>query len=189
MNKIELNSPILVTEVDNYDPNPFDGWRAYASEDANRIIRSDDLLLGFHLTTPEGFNGILKTGAHERVCKVGFDGREQPHGFWLNCVPFLPYSIEQSTPYFDSDTDMRILGFAVPLDTVRYLHVETTWPFAQWPVSPETIAHAPAFEVTPELFSRYRSNIVKILGYARETIAQGLAPSDGYLAKLIGGAA
>ena len=70
-------------------PNPFEDWGAYANKDANRILTTPDgKLIGFHVTTIEGMEGITANGPEYTSCKIGFDGRETPKGFWLNNVCF-----------------------------------------------------------------------------------------------------
>lgn len=105
------------------EPNPFRGWGADASCDANRIhVDADGRLVVFHTTTPERAAEIIASGPKAHAVRVGFGGEHRTPAFWVNCVPWVPYSVEQFHPTFGADQDLsafvRDMGGAVELKRI-----------------------------------------------------------------------
>jgi hypothetical protein len=168
--------------------DPFEDWyeEGYANRDANRFLANGTFLMGFHLTTPEGAEGILRDGPRPSPeLAIGFDGRKMPPGFWLNSMPFVPYSVEQWLPRFTPETDMRILGCIVPVEVARRPVIDTTWPFLQWPVEVDDIKRI--VEISPASFVALRT--AETLRDLREYISDALEgeelPAGGYAAQLL----
>jgi hypothetical protein len=168
-------------------PNPFQDWGCYANIDANLIWTNDEELIGFHVTTPETANIIVESGSmKETQCRIGFDGRQSKLGAWVNCVPFIPYSIEQYMPRFECNTDMAVVMATIPLEkAMPGFEVESSWPFAQFALPSEEITSLQL--ITPEQFLSYRSRsaIEKLRRYIAESIRDGEMPSNGYAAQVL----
>ncbi len=184
-----MNAPEFC--VGGYHPNPFADWDpGYASVDANRVLATrEGQLIGFHVTTPEAAEAILQNGpkASQEIV-IGFGTRTAPPGFWLNCVPFLPYSIETTFAGVFGLADMRVLRFEVPLPITESLHIEPTWPWVQWPVPQAVIDQAdPPVLVAPHAFWTYRSQEAApdLRRYLQESLDEALIPEGGYAAALL----
>lgn len=127
--------------------------------------------------------GITANGPEYTSCKIGFDGRETPKGFWLNNVPWIPYSIDQFHSKFLPDVDMRVLGFILPMPEMSHYIVEHTWPFSQWAIP--DMDGSEMFDVLPEDFGHYRSDMTEIIQWCRESMKNCESTADGYLAELV----
>ena len=98
-------------------------------KDANTLWLSDDRALLFHITSEENSKAILANGAQAKVCRIGFDGREQQKAFWANCVPIVSHSVEIWMPHIEGG-NVCVLGVEVERQTLieRY-HFEPSWSF------------------------------------------------------------
>lgn len=181
---------LRITQTAIIQNTPFKDWGAYASQDADMLHFIDpDTICLFHITTPDNAVKLMDSQPIPHACRIGFDGRETAKGFWLNNVPFIPYSIEQFMPQFMPDVDIKVLAYAVPVSVFKTLTIETTWPFAQFYLSEDLLSQQEfrPVEVTPADFLELRNpaTMEKIIQYCRESLQHQLCPADGYVSKLI----
>ena len=166
---------ININPKDYFDPG----------EDANRIHIIDNHVIGFHVTTPKNAERILKEGPKESSNRVGYAGREMPTAFWLNCVPWIPYSIEQYHSVFN-ESDMTVLACLLDAETSMHrIILEPTWYWIQWAARADEIKNI--VPVAPEMFWLFRSKkaATTLKGYLKKEIPNcGIQP-DWYAARLL----
>ena len=162
---------------------------SYPGMDANRIYRFDDCVIGFHVTTLKNAENILREGPQERVAKIGFFRRDMPPAFWLNCVPWVPYSIEQTHPAFlgheASNNDMAVLAALMKVNlATKNTIIEPTWYWLQWAAKAHEVSNIVL--VPPEMFGQFRSNKSKekLREYLDEGLRYGYFDSESYAGKL-----
>jgi hypothetical protein len=111
---------------------------AYAVDAAN-IHHADDktTCLGFHITSKAGAEAILRDGPRMSTCKVGFDAREMPTGFWVSGIPLLADGYEQWVPHLDH-VEKVYLGVEFTW-TGKQVVEEPTWSCLQMCLQPEHI--------------------------------------------------
>ena len=190
------------------DPNPYE----HPAPDAFRFHRAhldhlEDVLIGFHTSTKEDQEQILAGNIEERTYEVGglpfpdaiiidenggvtegtIPTRTAPAGFWVNGVPWIPYSIDQFHPTYDNQTDMAVTVFLLPGMFGATPHVEHTWPHLQWPVPLEMAKTAARFRLHPQNFLDFRGEESRhaLRGYIKDALREGLMPSDGYVAAIL----
>ena len=152
-----------------------------AGLDAKRVHVINDCVIGFHVTTPERAERILIEGPQDHITRVGHKRREMPAAFWLNCVPWIPYSIEQTHPAFHQ-SDMAVLACLLDTEVSRQrLVFEPTWCWVQWAAKAHEVKNI--VPVGPEMFWKFRSQeaATTLKGY----LESELPVSDGYAAKLL----
>ena len=154
-------------------------------EDANRIHVINNCIIGFHVTTPDRAERIIHEGPQEHSAYVGYAGRKMPTAFWLNCVPWIPYSIEQTHPAF-YQSDMAVLACLLDAETaLQRIILEPSWYWIQWAAKANEVKNI--VPVAPEMFWNFRSkeSTTTLKRYLKNELSNCGIQSNWYAAKLL----
>lgn len=177
----DFGTRLAVTGWDHFDLGcwPWNEPAARAdvtqAKDCNLIWHDGTDVLLFHVTSESAAREILQSGPRETSTPIGFDRREPPPGFWCNCVPFVPYAVEQWMPHIDQG-EIDVLAVVVDSEILadRY-HFDSSWPFAQFGLRAEDVKHIE--RVPAYLFPQFRSEA------DRTSLAEYLHNDGNYLSR------
>lgn len=139
----------------------------------------------YHVTSENNAAMIFLT-SQPRVnsCKIGFDNREMPAGFYCNAIPFMPYAVEMWMPAIERG-DIAILEVLVPQRLLpdRYVF-DPTWRFPQFAIQPDDIEGLRLVHAE-EFVSLRRRDINLIAKFLTESSDEGLLPENAHFARAV----
>lgn len=102
--------------------------------------RKRKIAAGFHTTTQEAAEAILRDGPKAFSCEVGFNGRETPKGFFVSSIPLAVGGLEIWIPKLDGKP-VRTLLVEILLEDFLGSIVgwELTWPCVQAAIDPPQV--------------------------------------------------
>lgn len=135
----------------------------------NRVHVEGDEVVAFHTTTAEAAARMLAGEPPQATSPaVGFAQPRGTAGFWLNCVPWMPYCLDEWAPHIGQEMAILVVRFplAVADDRLEWPHV---WPFIQWSIRPEEVLSLRMMEPAEFLGWRGRKGTLRIAKFANES--------------------